>query len=141
MNPINEKLKDAAKSNNPDEVEKAVVVAFEAGLTKDLTESLIRLMGLEWHRRHEDIARALQELKDPSAIDVLYNTALKEFEYLDYDEFYGLARKCTWALADIGTDAAKGKLYELAKCNNPKIQEYAQKRLDNWEKEIPRKGV
>ena len=141
MNPIETKLKSAAQSNNPDEVESAVAAAFETGLTRDLGESLICLMGLEWHRSHEDIARALQELKDPSAVEVLYVTALKEFEYLNYDEFFGLARKCTWALADIGTGEAKDKLLRLAQCNNPAIQDYAQKRLDNWEKEISRKGV
>jgi HEAT repeat protein len=62
-----------------------------------------------------------------------------KLEYLQYDENFALARKCTWALTDIGTDAAMAKLQELAGSSNPKIRSYARKRLENWQGEIHRK--
>jgi hypothetical protein len=60
---------------------------------------------------------------------------------LHYDEFFNVARKCTWALADIGTPEAHAKLQLLAKNENPMIAQYAQKRLDGWEREMSRKGT
>ena len=74
-------------------------------------------------------------------MEALYRTAFVEHEYRAYDEFFGLARRCTWALADIGTVEAYEKLELLAQCNNPMIAAYAQKRLDSWEEEKTRKGV
>jgi hypothetical protein len=58
-----------------------------------------------------------------------------------YDECFGLARKCTWALADIGTPEAHARLEILAKHSNPQIAAYAQKRLDEWDDERPRNGA
>ena len=63
-------------------------------------------------------------------MDILYSTAMRNFDYLDYDEDFGLARKCTWALADIGTPDAWQKLQNLARSQNEIIAGYAQKRLD-----------
>jgi hypothetical protein len=47
-------------------------------------------------------------------------------------EELALVRKCTWALADIGTPEAKARLQDLAKSLNAQIAGYAQKRLDRW---------
>jgi hypothetical protein len=133
-------LRAAVNPEIPDDVETAVCAAYEAGLHTDFVPSFIHLLSLDWHTRHEDITLALQELKDPRAVEVLSVTALREFPYLDYDEFRGLARKCTWALADIGTPEAKQKLQELSASGDPLIAQYAQKRLDRWHHELHRKN-
>lgn len=91
------------------------------------------------HQRNEDIAQTLQWEKDARTVDALYQAALKIHEHLHYDEFFNVARKCTWALADIGTPEAFTKLQSLAKMENPLIAKYAQKRIDSWEQEKPRK--
>jgi hypothetical protein len=96
---------------------------------------------MPWHTRHEDIARALQRLRDPRTVDALFSAALSRHDYLAYDEFFGLARKCTWALADIGTIEAKRRLEQLAGSENPMIAGYARKRLGRWEEEMDRKGA
>lgn len=72
----------------------------------------------------------LQRLKLPSSIEVLYETAIKEYEYLDYDEAHALAVKCIWALEDIGTEYAEQKLQLLLNSNISVIKENAQKQLD-----------
>ncbi len=134
-------LKESIKSKDPEDVETALNTAFKFGLKKEYTAVLIKILQLEWHTRHEDIIFSLQELKPPAAVDALYETSLREYKYRNYDEFYTLARKCTWALEDIGTQQAKEKLQILSENSNITIANYARKRLDNWEREAKRKGA
>ncbi len=134
-------LRKAIDRCDPDGVEDALNQAFGAGLTTDLIPTLIELVELPWHYRHEDVVSALQELKPPSAVRALRRAAVVTHAYLDYDEFFGLARKCTWALADIGTEDAKAALNDLAATENKIIAGYARKRLENWEQERHRKGA
>lgn len=98
-----------------------------------------KLLKLSWHTCHDQLVLNFQRLSNPLTIGILYETALnEEIESMDYKP---IARKCTWALADIGTEAAKGKLNLLAKCGDEIIEGYANKRLINWEKEQYRKGL
>ena len=130
----------AAQSGDPDAVENALIQGFQVGITAEYVPVLIELLSTKGHRKHEDIVSALQRLKDPRAVDSLYRAALVSHAYLDYDEFFGLARKCTWALADIGTVEAQSRLKSLAQSENAQIAQYAQKRLDSWQGESARKG-
>jgi hypothetical protein len=131
-------LGEATEKKDADGVERALGIAFQ-NLSPVFVPILITLLSAPWHHRHEDVARALQELKDPRAIDSLYQAAFVRYDYLAYDEFFGLARKCTWALADIGTSEAKARLTQLASGENHLVAGYAQKRLDAWEDERKRK--
>lgn len=133
-------LNSVAQSGDADAVESAVFNAFDAGFSPDFVPALLTLIPRRDHTRHEDIVSALQELRDPRAVEALYDAALVDHEYLAYDEFFGLARKCTWALADIGTPEAHSRLQALAKHNNSQIAAYARKRLKNWDDERDRKG-
>lgn len=130
----------AIDAMDADQVERVLNECFRSGFTCEYVPALVQLLGTAWHFRHEDVVSALQRLKDPRAVDGLYQEALVSYEYLNYDEFFGFARKCTWALADIGTPEAKAKLQLLAQVNNIMVAGYAQRRLDHWEEEKPRKG-
>jgi hypothetical protein len=132
-------LKKASESQNANEIDQAVLMAFQVGLRPEFVPSLIVILDLQNHGEHEDIVRAFQQLKDPRAVDVVYRAALVRHDYLNYDVNFGLARKCTWALADIGTEEALAKLHILAKSDNQQIAGYAQKRIDKWEIERNRK--
>jgi HEAT repeat protein len=134
-----ELLEIAIRKRSPELAESAVFRAFSV-LHPVHAPALILLAEAPWHQRHEDVVRALQQLRSPDAIGPLERTTFSTHDYLAYDEDFGLARKCTWALADIGTPAAHEALTRLASCKNPTIAGYAKKRLDNWEKELPRKG-
>jgi len=81
----------------------------------------------------------LQQLRDRVPWMRYSPAARVRHEYLDYDEFFGLARKCAWAFADIGTPEAKAKLEQLASSENSLVAGYAKKRLDRWDDEKPRK--
>ena len=140
MNDNLQKLHNAIETKDAEQVEVALYECFGFGFSPEYVPALIELLGKTWHNRHEDVVSVLQSLKDPRAVDALYDEAHSEYEYLNYEDCFGLARKCTWALADIGTPEAKAKLQQLAQENNQMIAEYAQKRLNNWEKEKSRKG-
>jgi hypothetical protein len=135
-----EALVEAAKSTDPDAVENALYNAFQVSITSEYAPVLIELLGMPWHHEHENIVSELQKLRDPRAIEPLYRAALVCHAYLDYDESFALARKCTWALADIGTIDAQSRLKSLACAENAIIAQYAQKRLDRWQDEMARKG-
>ena len=120
-------------------VEDALAHAFNAGLHVKMSSLLITLAEARWHTRHDDVVSALQRLRSPEAVDALERVALTAHTYLDYDEFSGLARKCTWALADIGTPAAYQALERLARSPNPSIAGYATKRIARWHDERHRK--
>jgi hypothetical protein len=134
------KLYNAIEAKDTEQVDNALHKCFDSSFSPEYVPALIGLLGKPWHYRHEDIVRVLQQLRDSRAVDALYEEAHSEYEYLNYDDCYGLARKCTWALADIGTPEAKVKLQQLAQENNQLVAEYAQKRLKNWEEEKSRKG-
>jgi hypothetical protein len=102
---------------------------------------LLKILTYLNHYRYEDIVRLLQEAKDSRAVDTLYKAALVIPEYQEeYDGGAALARKCTWALADIGNAEAYHKLLLLAKSNNPEIVGYAQRRIYLWERDLSRKS-
>jgi hypothetical protein len=136
-----ERLKMAESCGKSDPVCDAMSAVWKHGLTPDYVSSLITLLGKPWHEVHEDIVNALQRLKEPRSVEALFEVASYVFAYRDYDDTDGLARKCTWALADIGTEAAKNKLELLSHHENAQIAGYVRKRLVNWEKELPRKGT
>ncbi|QDT71662.1 HEAT repeat domain-containing protein [Lacipirellula limnantheis] len=128
-------LEDAASAPQPEAVERAVTSAHQVGVREEFVPPLLSLLRSTDHFRHEDIVNALQDIKDPRAVEGLFDAATVTHEYLAYDEFFGLARKCTWALADIGTPEAKARLVQLAASENPLIAGYAKKRLDRWHDE------
>jgi hypothetical protein len=134
-------LTAAMQSGSADEIEDALVHTYEFGLSSEHAPILISLLGMATHTRHEDIVLGLQELRDPRAADALFEAALTNHKYLAFDEFHGLARKCTWALADIGTPDARAKLESLAQHQNPQIAQYARKRLVRWSEELQRKAA
>jgi HEAT repeat protein len=129
----------ALELERPGDAGIALIACYRAGLHPDMGNVLIRLVEQPWHASHEDAVQALQRLQCPDAVDALERTAHSTYCYLDFDENFGLARKCTWALADIGTSNAQRALERLAKSANPLIAGFAQKRLDRWQDELARK--
>lgn len=101
---------------------------------------LIELIEANWHKRHEDIAGCLQHSKDNRATPALLRTAMRKFDYLEYDNSYSLARKCTWALADIGTKESRAALEHISRAGDETIAGYAVRRLERWQSELARKG-
>jgi HEAT repeat protein len=132
-------LREIGSGENSDDLQAALIVGAVFGFAEASVPELCRLLRLEWHTSHEEIVSILQDLKAPEAVDALVQAAQVNHAYLSYDEQFGLARKCCWALADIGTDAAKNGLLRLATDSNDIKAAYARKRLANWDSELGRK--
>ncbi|HET9505153.1 MAG TPA: hypothetical protein VFO93_16540 [Hymenobacter sp.] len=146
QNLIVAQLEKAAKSGDAEDAYQALLATFvefekDGKFRVQTVPSLIKILTYLNHYSHEDIVRLLQQAKDSRAVDALYNAAVTIPEYQqDYDGGAALARKCTWALADIGNAESYHKLQLLAKNSNSEIAGYAQKRIDLWSEELPRKG-
>lgn len=125
-----EQLQKAYAGKNPDDVSYSLLLGFFfKTFSLDYENVLSKLIEEDWHYKHEDIALILQTLKSPKSVDALYNTALREFKYLGYDDTFSLARKCIHALGDINTEYAREKLQMLAQSDIPIIKEKAEKQL------------
>jgi len=122
-------LRDAYSQKDADDVEHALLLGFSFGFDKACVPILNQLIVEDWHFKHEDIARLLQGFKNPSSIDVLYQTALAEYDYLGYDDSYALAVKCIWALGDINTASSREKLKQLTSSSNQVVSDAAEKQL------------
>jgi len=129
-------LEEAILSHDATDIECALHIAYTVGFRPVFMPLLITMLELTWHYSHEGIVDTFQYLKAPEPVEVLYRTALVEHEYRAYDEFFGLARKCTYALRDIGTPEAHEKLRLLTKCDNKIIAGYAQEHLHDFAKEL-----
>jgi len=108
---------------------------------EEILKLLCEIFESDWHTGHEDLASSFQVIRNPIAAKSLFNVAFSDFEYCRWNEYYPLQRKCTWALADIGTVEAKEYLEKIKK--NTKIRMiffFAAKRLKYWDSELSRKG-
>ena len=137
---IHNNIRTALLSREPYEVEKSLMPLYQLSEIGEFINDLIELLNEGFHFKHEDIVRLFQEAKDPRTCQILKETTFKKFGYLNYDDSFGLARKCIWALADIGTSEAKNFLKEISETSNDIISKYATKRLENWDNELQRKG-
>ena len=93
-------------------------------------ELLIELSKDKNHYQHENIALILEWKHSPKLINCTYELAIAKFDYMKEDEFFNIARKCTYALGYTNTPKAKEKLELLAKNENELIREYAIKQLN-----------
>ena len=93
-------------------------------------ELLIEFIYDKKHHNHEDLAFLLERKHSPKLINRVYDLAIMELDYMKEDEFFNIARKCTYALGYTNTPKAKEKLELLAKNENELIREYAIKQLN-----------
>jgi hypothetical protein len=135
-------LETSIREENEELADVAITTAYKAGPHPLYGPLLMILAEASWHYRHEDVVLEIQRLRWPDAVTVLERIAsCSPPPYLAWNELLPLARKCTWALADIGTTEARQALKRLATSKNELVAGYAKKRLANWQKELHRKGL
>lgn len=83
-----------------------------------------------WHQKHEEIVRLLDHYRQPSSVNPLYEAALLNLDYRDYDEDFILANKCIRVLEKIQDQNAIEKMELLSEVDNALIRQYAQKHLN-----------
>jgi hypothetical protein len=111
------------------DLEALMILAHRFGLWRGWASILSALLVEPWHTSHEDIADALQDIRDPMAVGALTEAAQTNHKYLAYDDAHALAVKCIWALHDIGSEDAKEKLTALTESKYDVIRCAAQERL------------
>jgi hypothetical protein len=129
-------LRQTALQKDSDAFEEALDECFRSDQLQGICDVLVEVLPEEWHFRHEDVVKAIQELRCDNAVLALERRALNCPQYLVWDENFALARKCIWALADIGTEEAKKALMRLSRCGIAVVEGFAQKRLDQWSSEL-----
>lgn len=130
---VTQLLNEAMTAENTAEVDDALTIGCWLSLiSKDHAPILSRLLTQTWHQSHENIALNLQKLRDPRSIDALYTAATIHLTYLDYDNGLALARKCTYALGDIGTPEAIVKLQQISRSGDPERRKYAIHQLERF---------
>ena len=109
-----------------------IIIIIEDYYLEDdsFNELLIELAYDKNHYEHENIALIFENLHSPKLINCVYNLAVMELDYKKEDEFFNIARKCTYALGYTNTPKAKEKLELLVKNENELIREYAIKQLN-----------
>lgn len=124
-------LGEAMREKDSELVEESLGIGFtHFGFGADIVPVLNNLLNETWHISHEDIASLLQEFRDPSSVEVLFETTQKEFDYLAHDDAFALGVKCMWALGDINTRKSKQKLEALSQSDNRIIREGAKFQLE-----------
>ncbi|MCD9025431.1 hypothetical protein [Cohnella silvisoli] len=128
---VNTTLQNAYSLNDSEAVDLILYLGFVFEVfTEDFVSILCKLLEIEWHYKHEDIARLLQRFKSPYSIDSLFKVATRKLSYLEYNESSALARKCIYALGDINSDESRIKLEILSNSSEDLIKEFALKQLD-----------
>jgi len=91
-----------------------------------------------WHEIHDQLASGFQWSRHPKLEQFLYEQIISnKTPQFDYKP---VSRKAVWALADIGTKQSKEYLEKLTQGDDSVVQEFALKRITNWDNEIERKG-
>lgn len=122
-------LRDAALRQDSDDVELALVVSFRFGFAAEHLDLLTELAFADWHRSHENVASALQELESPATVEALAHLAKWVPDYLDFDDARALAVKAIWALGSLNDERAKQVLAELTQSDNPVVARNAVEQL------------
>jgi HEAT repeat protein len=124
-------LESSIENQSAADVEAVLGLGFRFKLfTEDTVPVLCRLLNAPWHRQHENVASALQGLKDPRSVEFLDRAMNTHFPYLDYDQAFALPVKCLWALSDINTAEARDKLKSMTESDNKIIRDNAQRLLE-----------
>lgn len=124
-----EKINEGIQKHDGEMIDIFIQIGLVVAFTSKSIPILCKLLGLNCHHKHEDIAMLFKEFRDPDTVNCLYNAAELKFEYLAYDETYQFARKCIKALSAIEDENAIQKLKMLQNSKTPEIAEYARKEL------------
>jgi hypothetical protein len=130
---VRETLLNSLHTKDPDDVEyPLLLISFFKLYEEFLNDIFCKLLVEDWHYKHEDLVLAIENIQLKGCEENLYILAQKQLAYLEYDDNFGLARKCTWALAKINSPAAMEKLQLLAEIGNESVKGYARKRLSGF---------
>lgn len=131
---IEEGLELSLQEKNGDDVELILLLGFKFGFPKKCSAILTKILPHSWHHSHEDIVTILGEMKDSEAACAIYQTAISSYDYLSYDDFSNLGKKCCSSLYSIKSPKSKMKLDMLSKSDDKIVANEARSFLEIWQK-------
>ena len=105
------------------------------GVNQDFAAAplLAHLLLEGWHESHEDIVFELGLIGNPCAIEAIAKVAAIHWAYLVQQSMLGeFQRKCTYALARLGTDESKAALVQLCNSSDSVLSRVAEEGLQQW---------
>lgn len=133
-----EQFDSILRSKDPQKAYEFYQLDFSECTEDEIIQMEMKLFEESWHTLHDELASNFQIKRNPAVVQLLCKAVLEgkipEFDYKP------VSRKCTWALADIGTVEAFDCLKAIAQSKDETLAEYAQKRIQLWEDEMARKG-
>lgn len=120
----------AVANEDPFDVEHGLMVGFQRGVTPDYLTSLLQLTNAPWHRQHENVISALDELRAPQSVPELARAALAQHAYLAHDKTRALAVKAIAALGQVGDAEAITQLASLRRSEEHILAKNARKQLE-----------
>lgn len=123
-------LNAALTTEDSFDVEHGLLVGFQLGVTGAYLAPLLALIDAPWHRQHENVIAALEELSAPESVDELYRAALARHGYLANDKTCSLGVRAIAALARIGDERAIEQLGKLLLSGQHILAKHAGKHLE-----------
>lgn len=129
----------AIEKKDSEQVEFCIIVIRVFELELSHFTLIFNILILEdWHYKHEDIARFLQQIKSETSVIPLSKAIFSLPKYLlkygELNEYYPFEIKCIWALYSIGNKQAIEIIKTLTNHSNKIIAECAQERIAAFEK-------
>lgn len=118
------KVREAIKSGETEELDIAVSELLESENISNHIDLLNELLLVNFHRQHQYIAKAIQDLKTPSSVPYIrkvLDSGFKEIPYTGSDS-YSMAKWFSWALYCIGTKEAIEVMKEHANSKDQGIK-------------------
>jgi hypothetical protein len=106
-------LQQAIVERSAERVELTLILAETFGLNESSLPTLQSLAREEWHGRHEDISRILEQLGGAEVVDDLEFLAWAGPEFQEYEGSTSLAKKAVHSLERIATPSARSALARL----------------------------
>jgi hypothetical protein len=122
-------LNAALATQDAFDLEYGLLVGFQRGMTRAYLPSLLQLANAPWHRQHENIVSALDELLAPESVDELYRVALSQHAYRSQDKARTLAVAAIAALGSIADCAAIAALGQLLHSGQHILEKQSAKQL------------
>lgn len=126
---INKNLVYALSKRDEVYLESILLIGFKFGFSKIQNEILSELLFCDWHYSHEDIVSIMDGFHCNKNAQHFYNICFCEFEYLDYDESFNLARKAIYGLVHLNTIDSVNYLNLLVSHKNLIISQYSKKAI------------
>ena len=118
-----------SEARDADTVELAMGLGSDVGFTEGFVDVLCRLAFADWHKCHEDVIWALDQLRTVKAIEAFVFSTRVRWPYLDFDDARALAVKAIWGLGNLGDTSADANLRLIADQADGVVRDNALKQL------------